>query len=256
LHCVNCGHKQSGGKFCAVCGMALGDQLIEVGQTRSRAVVKSDTQSNEHFEKIKAAAKMYWRYFLTYLKQPSAVLKLGEKEFLHGIITIILMAVFVGLFLFKRVTLSFLDSSYELSFFAVMGSSLLFVFISTAIVIASLFLTTKFLGTDQSFKRIAGIYGTQLIPSTFLVVLALFLLFLKAYAYSNFLLSFALLFAFFIIPLYILIKLLTQEEALIDPLYCVIAYVVIFGIAFSLYLILLGDSLMGIFVSHSNFFGG
>ena len=125
------------------------------------------------------------------------------------------------------------------------GSTLLFVFISTAIIIASLFLTIKFLGSEHSFKSIAGIYGTLLIPSTFLVLISYILLLVKAYTYSNFLLSFALLFAFFIIPLYILIKLLAKEEEVIDPLYCVIAYIVVFGIAFSVYLLLLEGSLIG-----------
>ena len=136
----------------------------------------------------------------------------------------------------KRVPLSFFEASYEPSFTSVIGSSLLFVFISTAIIIGSLFLTIKFLGSEHSFKSITGIYGTHLIPSTFLVLISFILLLLKAYTYSNFLLSFALLFSFFIIPLYILIKLLTKEEGGIDPLYCVLAYIVIFGIAFSIYL--------------------
>lgn len=247
MHCINCGHRQSEGKFCAICGIPLGGNLIEVKQTRSRVAGKSSLQSNKYIERVKIASKMYWNYFLNYLKHPSLVLKQGEKEFSNGIINIVIMAFFVGLILFtfmKRVPFPFLDTSYEPSFSSVMGSSLLFVIISTAIIIGSLFLTIKFLGSEHSFKSIAGIYGTHLISSTFLVLIAFILLLLKAYTYSNFLLSFALLIAFFIIPLYILIKLLTKEEGVIDPLYCVITYIVIFGIAFSIYLLLLEGSLI------------
>jgi len=233
--------------------MALGDNLIEVEQTRSRAAGKPGLQSNESIEKVRNASKMYWDYFLNYLKHPSLVLKQGEKEFMKGIINIVFMAFLIGLVLFtfmKRVPLSFLYASYESSFTSVIGSSLLFVFISTAIIIGSLFLTIKFLGSEYSFKSIAGIYGTHLIPSTFLVLISFILLLLKAYTYSNFLLSFALLFAFIIIPLYILIKLLTEEEGNIDPLYCVLAYIVIFGISFSIYLYLSDGSLIGDVLNH------
>lgn len=247
MHCINCGNQQSEGKFCAICGVALGDNLIEVEQTRNRVSRKYNQQPNEHIERIKNASKKYWNYFLNYLKKPSLALKQGEKEFLNGILNIAIMAFIIGLVLFtflKSVTSSFLEASYELSFTAVMGSSLLYVFISTVIIIASLFLTIKYLGSEHSFKSIAGIYGTHLIPSTVLVFISFILLLLKAYTYSNFLLSFALLFAFFIIPLYILIKLLTKEEAVIDPLYCVLAYIVMFGIAYSIYLFLLEGSLI------------
>jgi len=223
--------------------VALGDNLL----TRSRAAGKSDLQFSKYIDWVKNASKMYWNYFLNYLKHPSLALKQGEKEFLNGVINIVTMAFIIGLVLFtfiKRATSSFPKALYEPSFTSVMGSSLLFVFISTVIIIVSLFLTIKFLGSEHSFKSIAGIYGTHLIPSTFLIVISFILLLLKAYTYSNFLLSFALLFAFFIIPLYILIKLLTKEEAGIDPLYCILAYIVIFGIAFSIYLFLLEGSLI------------
>ena len=244
MHCVNCGHKQSEGNFCAICGMALGDNLL----TRSRAQGKSDLQSPKYIERVKSASEMYWDYFLNYLKHPSLAFKQGEKEFLKGLINIVTLAFIIGLFLFtfiKDVTSSSLEALSEPSFASVIGSTLLFVFISTAIIIASLFLTIKFLGSEHSFKSIAGIYGTLLIPSTFLVLISYILLLVKAYTYSNFLLSFALLFAFFIIPLYILIKLLAKEEEVIDPLYCVVAYIVVFGIAFSVYLLLLEGSLIG-----------
>ena len=69
-----------------------------VEQTRSRAARKSGLQSNEYIEKVKNASKMYWDYFLNYLKHPSLVLKQGEKEFSNGIINIGTMAFFMGLF--------------------------------------------------------------------------------------------------------------------------------------------------------------
>lgn len=247
MHCINCRHGQSEGKFCAICGMPFEDEIVGVKHTRSRVAGKSFLQSNEYVNRVKVASIMYWNYFLNYLKHPSLALKQGEKEFSNGIINIGVMAFFVGLLLFtsmKRLPLPVLVASYELSFTSVIGSSLLFVFISTVIIIASLFLTIKYLGSEHSFKSIAGIYGTHLIPSTFLVLISFILLLLKAYTYSDLLLSIALLFAFFVVPLYILIKLLTKEEAGIDPLYCVIAYIVVFGIAYSIYFILLEGSLI------------
>lgn len=248
LHCINCGHEQSEGKFCAICGMPFNEQLIGVEQTRSRSAEKHALQSNKYVEKVKTSSKMYLDYFLNYLKSPSTVFKQGEKEFSNGVINIGTLAIFVGLLLFtfmKRIPLPFFEASHEPSFFSVISSSLLFFFISTVIIVGSLFLTIKFLGPEHSFKSIIGIYGTHLIPSTFLVLISFILLLLKAYVYSNFLLSFALLFAFFIIPLYILIRLLTQEVGEIDPLYCVVAYIILFVIVFSIYLLLSEGSLIG-----------
>ena len=239
MHCINCGHRQSEGNFCKICGVPLGDNLIGVKRTRSRAAGKSGFQSNKYIKRVELASKKYWNYFLNYLKHPSLVLKQGEKEFSNGVTTIVIMAFFVGLLLFtfmKRAPFPFLEASYEPSFISMVGSSLIIFFISTAIIVGSLFLTTKFLGPEQSVKSFIGIYGTYLIPSILLLLVAFILLLLKAYAYSNFLLSFALLFAFFIIPLYILIKLLANEKSVIDPLYCVLAYIVIFGSAFAIYL--------------------
>ena len=75
LHCINCGHKQSEGKYCAACGTALGNDVIGAELTRSKPIGKSDTQSNEYVEKVKMVSKMYWSYLLNYLKNPSDVLK-------------------------------------------------------------------------------------------------------------------------------------------------------------------------------------
>lgn len=252
MHCINCGHKQNEGRFCAVCGTAMGDQQIEMEQTRSRAIAKSEASPNEFIEKVKGTSKMYGSYFLNYLRRPSEALKHGEKEFVNGLVTIVILGLLVGLAFFSVMTS--IGSSYGLSFFSTMSNSLLLILFITALVVGSLFLTTKFLGPDQTFKNIFGIYGTHLIPSTFLVVIALVLILLKAYVFGNLLLSFALIFAFFIVPLYILIKLLQQEESALDPLYCVIVYIVIFGIAFSIFLSVVGDTIMGDVISRSNFF--
>jgi hypothetical protein len=257
LHCINCGHKQSEGKYCAACGTALGNEVIGSRLTRNNSIGKTDTRPNETVEKVKMASKMYWSYLLNYLKNPSDVLNQEEKEFVNGIVNIVIMAVLVGLSFFillKRVALSFLVIPYEPHFFSTMSGSLLFILITTAIVICSLLLTLKFLGPVQSFKRIVCIYGTQLIPSTFLVLIAFILLLLKAYTFGNFLLSFALLFAFLIVPLYILIRLLKQEVEILDPHYCVAVYVVIFGIAFSILFILLGDFVTGSMMGRFNLF--
>ncbi|WP_411197856.1 hypothetical protein [Sporosarcina sp. ANT_H38] len=214
----------------------MGHEISEMKQTRSGAKASFDTKPNEHIQKLKMVTKMHWEYSLNYLKHPSKALKQDEKEFMNSMVNIIILAVFVGL------AFSLLDSLYEVPFFSTLGSALLFVLISAAIVSGSVCLTIKFLGSGQSFKSIVGIYGTHLIPSTFLVVIASILLLLKGYTFGSFLLSFALLLAFLIVPLYILILLLKQEETMLDPLYCVIVYITIFGIAFSIFLILLGDS--------------
>ncbi|NYF23765.1 hypothetical protein [Sporosarcina sp. JAI121] len=230
---------------------------VVVMEQGSGGATKPNIQPNETIEKIKVAARLYWDYFVTYLKSPSNVIEREEKNAMNGIVTIVIMAIFIGLSFFtllKRMAFSFLAYSYEPSFFSVIGSSILSIFIITAIVIGSLFLTVKFLGPDHSLTSLVGIYGTHLIPSTFLALIALLLLVIKAYVFGNFLLSFALLLAFLVVPLFILTKLVKQEALTLDPLYCVIVYVVIFGIAFSIFLMFLGDSMTGGIISQLDAF--
>ncbi len=228
-------------------------EVIGSELTRSSLNAKNNKGPNETIEKAKAVTKIYWDYFLHYLKRPSEVLKQGETEFTNGLVTIFMMAVFVGLSFFVLLERA-VWSPYEPSFFSVMGGSLFVILFCTTIVTASLVVTFAFLGPGQSVKRIAGIYGTHLIPSTFLVVIALLLLILKAYLFGNLLLSFALLLAFLIVPLYILTIILRQEDLVFDPLYCVIVYVVLFGIAFSIFFILLGNSALGSMMNRLNLF--
>jgi len=252
LHCINCGHKQSEGKFCATCGIALGTEVIEAQQTMSRTATNSDIKSNETIALVKVVTKAYWVYFINYLKRPSDALEQGEKEFVNGIVTIVIQAILIGLSMFtllNGVPIFLYGFPYAASFVDVVGKSLLFGFGSTAISIGSLFITINYLGPYQSLKNIAGIYGTLLIPSTFLILIALISLLLQAYAVGNLLLSFALLIAFLFVPLYILIKILSKELTAVDPLYCVAVYVVIVGIAFSILFILLGDYATGSMMS-------
>lgn len=252
MHCINCGHKQREGKFCATCGIALGTEVIEAHQTMSRITTKSDIKSNENVEKMKVVTKAYWIYFVNYLKRPSDVIDQGEKEFVNGIVTIVIQAILIGLALFtilNGVPVFLYGFPYAASFVGVVGKSLLFGFGSTAISIGSMFMTINYLGPYQSLKNIAGIYGTLLVPSTFLILISLILLQLQAYAVGNLLLSFALLIAFLLVPLYILIKILSKDLTAMDPLYCVAVYIVMVGIAFSILFILLGDYAMGSMMS-------
>ncbi len=255
MYCINCGHNQGEGKFCANCGTVLGNDVAEYVQTKGRAAAKAESKQSDYFEKVKVLAKMYWGYFLNYLKHPTEVFKQGEKEFANGLTTIVMLAIFIGLAIFSLLkgTTSSLHAAYGPSLFAAMGYSFVYVLISAAIVIGSLLLTIKFLGPDQSLRSIIGIYGTHLIPSTFLVLVALILLIIKAHVIGYLLLSFTLLFALIIVPLYMLIKLLTQEATTLDPLYSVLVYLVVFAIIYGIFLGVLGDSLLSGMMSRLKF---
>jgi hypothetical protein len=245
LYCVNCGHHQREGNFCAKCGTALGGDLGGAVQTMGRVAARAKSQPNVYVEKVKAVSKVYWRYFLDHLKYPVGVFNQGEKECIHGIVTILMMAISVGLAMFvfmKGIASPFLD---ETSSLLVIGGSVVYILISAAIVLGSLYLTTVFLGPEQSIKKLLGIYGAHLIPFTILVIIALIFLLLKVNYIGNILLLFALLFAFFIVPLYILTKLLTQDDPTLDPLYSVVVYIVIFSILFAVCIAVFGDSVMG-----------
>ena len=230
LYCIHCGHHQRAGKFCAGCGTVLGSELD--GAVEAVVLTSRRRQSNDYVGKMKVLVKQYGHYFLKYLKRPSEVCKQGEKEFTNGTVTIGLFAVFVGLAAFITVK----DAAL---------SMIAYVLLSTVMVLGSLYVTTMFLGPEQPFKKLVGLYGTHLIPATFLVCIAFIFQLLNANTLGNLLLLFALLFVLSIVPLYILVKLLTPDVSVIDPLYSVVVYMVVFSILSYICLAVFGDFIAG-----------
>ena len=245
MYCIHCGQRQSDGNFCAKCGTAFGSDVMGNVQTMRRGAEKVESSSNAYADKVKVASKMYGNYFLRYLKHPVEVFKQGEKEFSNAVVTLFMMAILVGLVLFTFMTGAASPSVEESSSFAVISGASAYALISMIVVLASLFLTTMFPGPEQSIKRLIVIYGTHLLSPIILVVIALVLLLLQASTFAIILLLFAFLLAFFIVPLYMLAKLVTEESTSVDPLYSVMIYLVIVGIISTVIFMIFGDAVVG-----------
>jgi hypothetical protein len=232
LYCINCGNHQREGQFCAKCGTALGGEVIGTRMVATRR------QTTDYAEKLSALFKGYGQYFWKHLKQPGEVFTYGKKEFANAMGTIGMLSVFVGLAIFICMR------EIESPSLSMIGSAMAYVLVTTLIVVGSLYVTTMFLGPEQSIKNLISLYGTHLIPSTALVVIAFLFLLLKINILGNLLLLFALLFALFIVPLYIVVKLLSLDVVTLDPLYSVAVYLIISGVISYISLAVFGDFIM------------
>lgn len=233
MYCIHCGNQQREGQFCAKCGTALDSEVMGTRTVAARR------QSNDYVEKLSTVVQGYGRYFWQRMKQPGEVFTQGEKEFSHAVVTIVLLSIFVALAIFTSM------KEVASSSLPMIGDVMAYVLLTTIIAVGSLYVTTMFLGPEQSFKKLVTLYGTNLIPSTVLVVISLLFLLLKVNAPGNILLLFALLFALLIVPLYIVVNVLTLDASTLDPLYGVVVYLIILGIISYICLAVFGDFIMG-----------
>ena len=233
MYCIHCGNHQSAGQFCAKCGTALDSEVIG---TRTIAARR---QSKDYVEKLSTNVQGYGRYFLKRMKRPGEVFTQGEKEFGYAVATIVLLSIFFGLAIFFSI------KEVESLTLVMIGRATVSSLLTIIIAVGSLYVTTLFVGPEQSFKRLVNLYGTQLIPSTVLAAIALLFLLLNITTLGNLLLLFALLFAVCIVPLYIVVKVLTEDVSTLDPLYSVVVYLIIFGIISYICLGVFGDLIMG-----------
>jgi hypothetical protein len=219
-----------------------------VENKRSR-VRQSRERPNMGVEKVKGTLIAYRKYFTHYFKKPVDVFLQNENEYLNGVITIVIFALLTGISYF-----GLRDSfdSIESSFFQVVSETFLFIVVSTFIALLSLYVINKLFGPELELQNIIGIYGTHLFPIIVLVLLSNVFILMNLIVFGNVLLVVAVLYAIFILPLYLLTKLLAQQATNIDPHYSFISYIIVFSILFSAYLLLATDLNIGDIVEKFN----
>ncbi|MER2090420.1 MAG: hypothetical protein ABS920_11835 [Sporosarcina sp.] len=270
MNCVNCGNSQEVGKFCGKCGTPFAPVNNETATPEQAATTANrageghmhqapntaqaqqmpqpaPVEPNIHVEKIKAQSKMYGGYFMQHLKRPSHAFNQSQEGFVNGLISVILLGVVFALIV-SAVSSSFL-SSYGPSFISVFGSTIISVLIVVGLPIVTLFIINKLFGPQLSFKSIISIYGAHLSPLLIGSGAALILILLKSFAFANVILATVLMFAIFILPLYLISVLLTKKSTnTLDPLYGFILYLVLFTILFIIFITILADSALGQFI--------
>ena len=196
------------------------------------------------------------------LKNPSLIYNRGEAEFTNGLISIVLLAVAIGLSIFTNAK-NFAKSPFgEFSslfggtpsptFINVFGGSTILILAVIALALVTLFLVNKFFGQEQSFKSIVSFYGAHLSPVILVAAVALILIVLKSTTVGNLTLGIAFMFAAFILPLYLISVLLTKKPSGLDPLYGFVIYIGAFVVLFGIFLTILADSAIGNYLDNLN----
>lgn len=238
MNCTNCGHERMAGNFCGKCGASFSEQ-----SSVNKAPIPKPIEPNPHIENIKDKSKLYFNYFIKYLKNPSHIYNKDENEFLNGMISIVLLATLIGFSFFRLVNNNAYDI-YNTSFFSIFGSLFIFSIISTGLVLLTLFLINNFFGPQHSPKLIVTLYGGHLSPVILLGIASLLLLFFKSFTFGSITLIIIFLFSVFILPLYLISFLLTKKSNSADPFYGFIIYIVTFFILFMILTIILADSMI------------
>lgn len=203
LQCPKCHAEQETGKFCGVCGEPL--QPLNNNEHFSSAETGTHTESsannvpienhqntyqetaattaqpqNQTMETVKTVTTNYGNYFLELLKNPTKAFKLGENDFVNGIITLILYAITFSLSIYflansltKRISNLFGADSDKLPFFELNSRIVLFVIIFTAVSLISMFIMTKIAHNEVSPKLLIAQYGGFAVPFTTLNILAI-----------------------------------------------------------------------------------
>lgn len=237
--CINCGQKQTTGNFCGRCGAQFLD--THSANKESIAPANETIKPNPHIENIKGKSKLYFNYFMQYLKTPSHVYNKGEEEFLNATISAILLAVLIGLSYFTIASSNPYDI-YTTSFFSVFGNILIFSIASIGLVLFTLTLINHFFGPQHSFKIIVSLYGGHLPPVILLGLVSMLFMLLKLFTFGSITLVIIFAFAIFVLPLYLISLLLTHKSSNVDPLYGFVIYLVTISILFAVFMTILADS--------------
>ena len=230
--CINCGQKQKTGNFCGRCGAQFSDTHLP----DNKAI-----QPNPHIENIKGKSKLYVNYYLQYLKNPSNIYHKGEDEFLNATISIVLLAVLIGLS-YITIASSHPVDIHATSFISIFGNIFIFSIVSIVLVLLTLTLINHFFGPQHSYKIIVSLYGGHLQPVILIGLISLLSLLLKFLSFGSIILVILFSFAIFGLPLYLISLLLTNKSSSVDPLYGFIIYLVTISILFAVFLTALADS--------------
>lgn len=266
MKCIKCSHEQSSGKFCGKCGNSFqpavigsteesfDNQLIKNAATfvqpndsishDGTTLTFPDSDKGQSLEKAKKASKLYWNYFLTYMKKPSAIFESTAQNLLNALITLAIFFIFVGLVIHNMV-------EYVFQLFASLSSGSIFstseptdfltpslvdtfpnvfLFIFTLFVLSfgSIFLATKLVKSTPDFKQLVTVIGTLLMPAILFMVAAYLLFFVGMRSFGNILFFIGLMVSFLVVPLYAITKFNKKISEKHDSLFSLIAYTSLF----------------------------
>lgn len=266
MRCVNCGHEQEAGKFCGKCGNALqpnglkreGDSFEKSSvpqvpeMVRGESIIRTDGatlsaapyENVQALEKAKEASKLYWNYFLVFLKKPSAIFENSAQNFMNALISIAIFFIFTVLIIhnlvghFVRLLASFtpqdiFSSSEPLAFMMPTVMDIApNVFLSLAVLFAlsfgAIFIVMKLMDSQLDLKKMVTVIGTLLIPSILVLAVSYLLLLLGLRSFGNSLFLIGLVISFLVTPIYAIIGFIKKQSKKYDALHAVAAYTFLF----------------------------
>lgn len=282
MKCEKCNHEQITGKFCGKCGNALLAQTsVNTGPTFQQVstaqpvtsapsavpTYQAPTDPNLHVEKVKETSKQYWAYFLEHLKKPSTIIERYDMNFINALITFAIFALITALSVNDMISYFitpiddfaglFVEESLKPSFVKILFYVVCALAIAFALSIGSLFAVSKFFGPQTHFKPLITMFGTYLIPSVLVALAAYLLLLIDSLVIGRTLFVLGLLFAIFVMPLFLITTLINKKSQQIDSFYAFIAYIVLFAVGLSIVLSVFVDTtLTGLISQINELFGG
>lgn len=259
-NCLACGHAQDDGRFCGKCGAPIENAAQERAATTHSVsdeqpnsqytqTAQRTTQSNEQIELIKKQSKLYVNYFVEQLKMPSANFNV-EATWKNSIISMIIYVVLTALSVFTLIKQIF---SRGFGFFESIGPSFiqvffymsLFISLLIAISIFAIFLTAKLFSESLSFTNVISKIGNYYTLPIAIMVLSILLGLLKSFSYSTTMIYIGFALAIGIIPIFVMIKLLSNKSKNIDSFYGFVFYLVVTCILSSIVFSFMIDSAIG-----------
>ncbi|WP_440897987.1 hypothetical protein ACS127_08495 [Amphibacillus sp. Q70] len=257
MNCPECqAVNEPDAKFCVSCGVEL-NPVVEQDppppedneQTENVAVdeVEESSQSaepNEFIEKTKEISKSYWGFLPKALKSPFEASKQvtdSKEDLINSLITVVIFALFVPLFMYTSATSMFGEWLRPPFFQTVIFPFFIFILFLGAMV-AIIFAVVRLMKAEIDFLLVFTRFATLLVAPTSLVLLSVIFSILNAYFFSSLLLSLALFLASLAsIGTIVSIKETHKKDGGIDLIYVIIInYLILF-----LVIILLGDVLLG-----------
>lgn len=244
MHCPKCNELVEGGKFCEHCGapLAVGEvpgagepvqpaQMAQppyTAQASQTAQVAPPAQPNQQLEAAKKISKLYFGYFLSVLKKPYTVAtKVGNEQFVNGLITVILYALIIPLMLYMSLGdyRGWMDSPVlNIIVKPTIGYTLFLLLIATYI-----FIAIKLGKVNTSYKDVIARFGTFLVPFVTIFALA----FIAAILQIEFLMLLLLVFGFvgsiYLVPPFVISSFKGNNPNGLDTVYgTLMVYVLIF----------------------------
>ncbi len=258
--CLACGHAQDEGRFCGKCGTPLENAAFEQAatinnvsdeqpQSQFTQTVQGNTQNSEQIELIKNQSKLYFNYFLEQLKMPSTNFNV-EATWKNSLTNMIIYVVLTALSVFMLIK-NFFSGGF--GFFESVGPSFiqvifymsLFISLLIAISVSAIFLTSKLFSESLSFTNVINKIGNYYTLPIAITILSILLGLLKSFTYSIMMIYFGFALAIAIIPIFVMIKLLSNKSKNIDSFYGFIFYLVVTGILSAIIFSFIIDSSIG-----------